>query len=224
MLENNKISIPAVTTKEKQFECYEANLPPMLRCFHIKKISGCSWVRVENYEEVDLDTDKNSYCDIEITTDWKNIQPIEKDCNAPLRIASFDIECISGDGQFPMARRKSDQVIQIGTTYTKLGESVPYRQHIVCLHPTDDVDGAVTEWYDNERDLILAWKKEIIKSDCDIMTGYNIFFFDEKYLYDRPTPHHSSPPARPSRRPRPSGRRIRTSGRARGPSRRSPAR
>ena len=36
MLENNKLNIPRVTTREKLFECYEANLPPMLRCFHIK--------------------------------------------------------------------------------------------------------------------------------------------------------------------------------------------
>ena len=185
MLDNNKINIPRVTTKEHQFKCYEANLPPMLRCFHIKKVSGCSWVKVDKYDLIDLESEKTSYCDFEIYTDWKNLDPIEKDFNAPLRIASFDIECHSVDGQFPMARRKGDQVIQIGTTYTRLGESIPYRQHIVCLDKTDDVDGAVTEWYDNERDLILAWKKEIIRSDCDIITGYNIFFFDEKYVFDR---------------------------------------
>jgi len=185
MLEQNKVNIPRVTTKDYQFKCYEANLPPMLRCFHIKKVSGCSWVRVDKYKQIDLDSEKDSHCDIELQVDWKNIEPIEKDCNAPFIIASFDIECHSIDGQFPMARRKGDQVIQIGTTCTTLGESVPYRQHIVCLDKTDPVDGVVTEWYDNERDLILAWKKEIIKSDCDIITGYNIFFFDEKYVYDR---------------------------------------
>ena len=185
MIENNKINIPRVTTKDTQFKCYEANLPPMFRCFHIRKVSGCSWVRVEKYDKVELESDKESHCNIEISTDWKNLLPIEKDFNAPLRIASFDIECHSIDGQFPQARRKGDQVIQIGTTYTKLGESVPYRQHIVCLDKTDPVEDVVTEWYDCERDLILAWKKEIIKSDCDIITGYNIFFFDEKYVYDR---------------------------------------
>lgn len=185
MLEQNKINIPRVTTKDYQFKCYEANLPPMLRCFHIKKISGCSWVSVKKYTMIESEFEKDSYCDIELQVDWKNIEPIEKDCNAPFVIASFDIECHSVDGQFPMARRKGDQVIQIGTAYTTLGKSEPYRQHIVCLDKTDDVDGVATEWYDNERDLILAWKKEIIRSDCDIITGYNIFFFDEKYVYDR---------------------------------------
>ena len=26
---------------------------------------------------------------------------------------------------------------------------------------------------------------ELINSDCDIITGYNMFFFDEKYIFDR---------------------------------------
>jgi len=185
MIEQNKIFIPRVTVKATQFNTYESNLLSMLRCFHIKKISGCSWVLVEKYEQITFEADKLSYCDIELNVDWKDLIPIEKDSNAPLRIASFDIECTSCDGQFPMARRKSDMIIQIGTTYTKLGQSMPYRQHIVCLDSTDSVDGAVTEWYNDERDLVIAWRKEIIKSDCDILTGYNIFFFDEKYIYDR---------------------------------------
>jgi DNA polymerase delta subunit 1 len=185
MLEQNKISVPGVTNGEYQFKTYEANLPPMLRWSHILKISGCSWVKTDDYKLIDDEADKESYCNIEIHVDWKGLEPIVKDFNAPLRIASFDIECNSVDGQFPQARRKGDACIQIGTTYTHVGESLPYRQHIVCLNDTDPVENCVTESYDNERDLVLAWKKEIIKSDCDIITGYNIFFFDEKYVYDR---------------------------------------
>jgi hypothetical protein len=37
----NKIEIPGVTTKPYLYKTYEANLPPMLRCFHIRNISGC---------------------------------------------------------------------------------------------------------------------------------------------------------------------------------------
>lgn len=183
-LEQNKVNIPRVTTKWVQFKTYESNLPSLLRCFHIKKISGCSWVKIDKYKEVDK-YDKISYCDIEIKTKWTNINPIEKSKNAPFIIASFDIECNSIDGQFPQARRSGDKIIQIGTTYTRLGESEPFRQHIVCLDKTDKVDNCETEWYKDERDLILAWKNEILKSGCDFLTGYNTFFFDEKYVYDR---------------------------------------
>ena len=52
-----------------------------------------------------------------------------------------------------------DKIIQIGTTYTYLGESIPYRQHIACLGETANVDGAVVEWYDDEREMVEAWKR-----------------------------------------------------------------
>ena len=184
LFEENRIYISQVVTKPYKFKTYEANLPPMLRCFHIRNISGCSWVKVDKYNTVN-EENKTSYCHHEIIVNYKNLVPIEKEVNAPLIIASFDIEVTSIDGQFPQARRKGDKIIQIGTTYTYLGESVPFRQHIVCLDETSNVNGIVVEWYDNERDLIKGWKDEIIRSDCDILTGYNIFYFDEKYIYDR---------------------------------------
>ena len=63
--------------------------------FHIKKITGCSWINVEKYKQITKEEDKVSYCDIEIHVDWRDLNYIQKDKNAPFRIASFDIECYS---------------------------------------------------------------------------------------------------------------------------------
>jgi DNA polymerase delta subunit 1 len=191
MLEENPISIMGVTKGEVQFKTYEANLPPMLRCFHIKKISGCSWVSVKKYVKIgDKTGDYESYCDIELRADWRDIMPIEKDTNAPFRILSFDIECYSSDkDKFPQARNKEDCIFQIGSTYTYVNESVPYRQHIVCLRETDPVEGSIVEWYNEEREMVKAWINEVKKNDCDIITGWNIFGFDEGYIYDRCKEH-----------------------------------
>ena len=57
------------------------------------------------------------------------------------------------DEKFPQAR-KPDKIIQIGTTYTHVGESIPYRQHIACLGETNDVKGAVVEWFYDEKDVV----------------------------------------------------------------------
>lgn len=184
LFEQSKIYIPGVLYKAYQFKTYEANLPPMLRCFHIMKVKGCGWVSVSKYNEL-FDDDKESYCDIELRVDWRNVKSIEKEVNAPLRILSFDIECNSIDGEFPQAKRPGNAVIQIGSTYTYLGESLPYRQHIVCLNDTDNVPEAIVESYQTEEEMMEGWIKEIIRSDCDIITGYNIFYFDEAYIYDR---------------------------------------
>jgi DNA polymerase elongation subunit (family B) len=185
LFEENYLFIPTLFKQPYNFKTYEANLPPMLRCFHIRDISGCSWVSVENYKQIKKEEEKKTYCDIELSVDWRKISPIQKDYNAPLRIASFDIECYSHDGKFPEAKRSQDKIIQIGTTYTYLGESDPYRQHIVCLGETDPVEGAIVEWYNDEKEMVEAWVKEIIRSDCDIITGYNIFYFDENYIHER---------------------------------------
>jgi DNA polymerase elongation subunit (family B) len=63
------------------------------------------WVSVEKFTKI-KNSMKETYCDIEINCDWRKINPIEKDFNAPLRILSYDIECYSHDGEFPQARTK----------------------------------------------------------------------------------------------------------------------
>ena len=187
-LENNEITIPSVkelSTKPVKFKLYEANLPPMFRCFHIREISGCAWVETSKYELITDENEKESRCDIEIRVDWRNLNPIVKDHNAPFRICSFDIECTSIDGEFPQAKRKGDQVIQIGATYTYIGKSIPYRHYIACLDKTSPVENAIVESCETEQELMLKFLDELNSNDADIITGYNIFFFDEKYMYDR---------------------------------------
>jgi DNA polymerase elongation subunit (family B) len=184
VLENNEVCIDN-DIYNYRFKLYEANIPSMFRCFHIRDISGCSWVKASSYNLIDEDN-KTSYCDIEIEIDWRYLSPIKKEYNAPLRICSFDIECYSDNGEFPQAKKKEDCIIQIGATYTYLGDSIPYRQYIACLNDTEKLDeNSIIETFKTERELILGFINEIISNDCDIMTGYNIFFFDEQYIYDR---------------------------------------
>jgi len=186
LFENNDVSFQNILLLNRpcRYKLYEANLPPMLRCFHIRDICGCSWVSTTDYELIEDDA-KVSHCDYEITIDWRNVNPIKKDSNAPLRIAAFDIEVNSIDGEFPQARRPGDCVIQIGITYTYLGQSEPYRQFIVCLKETSPINDINLISCDTEQELMKEFLNEIIENDCDIMTGYNTFFFDEKYMYDR---------------------------------------
>ena len=173
-------------SKPYKYKTYEANLPPMFRCFHNRNITGCSWVETSKYTHVKKKSAKESHCDIELNIQWKDLNSLTKDVNAPLRIASFDIECFSHDGQFPQANRKQDQIIQIGVTYTYLGQSEPYRQYIGCLNETTKFDETTDlRSFEDEADLIRDFRDELIRSDADIITGYNIFYFDEKYIYDR---------------------------------------
>jgi DNA polymerase elongation subunit (family B) len=185
-LETNYIDfskfIPSLRNPIK-FRLYESNLSTMLRYFHIKNISGCSWVETLEYERIIDEDIKESLCNIEIHVDWNKLIPIRKDYNAPFRICSFNIKCNSQDGLFPQAGR--DSVIQIAATYTLLGKSEPYRQYVGSLNDTLAIEGIDVKSFRTEQELLLNFLQEIKYNDCDIITGYNILYFDEKYLFDR---------------------------------------
>ena len=87
-----------------EMKLYEANIPPLLRFFHIKDISPSGWIEIpkksscENTGEL-----KNVNCDVELTTHYKNIIPLNtKETRVPYKIMSFDIEASSSHGDFPV--------------------------------------------------------------------------------------------------------------------------
>ena len=83
---------------------YEANIPPLLRFFHICDISPSGWVAIPKKKLVENKGDfKNVNCDFEFTTNYKNIIPLnEREVRVPYKIMSFDIEASSSHGDFPV--------------------------------------------------------------------------------------------------------------------------
>ena len=78
-----------------------------------------------------------------------------------------------------------DKVIQIGTTVTRFGSDEIVYKNIITLNTCDPIEGADVESYDAEDEVIMAWKDLIKRLDPDIITGYNIFGFDMKYVWER---------------------------------------
>ena len=168
---------------QSKFRIYESNIDPYLRFIHIRDLDSCGWIRIENndYEE----NDEPTTTQINICCEWNKVFKEDKIGIAPFKIASYDIECTSGDGSFPLPQRLSDKIIQIGTTFTRYGNSEPYLRTIVTLGTCDNIDGAKVISCKTERDVLIKWQQLIQDEDPDIMTGYNIFYFDAKYMYDR---------------------------------------
>jgi len=91
--------------KDTNLLLYEANIPPLLRFFHIRDISPSGWVAVPKKKGIDYSdsSDKMVNCDYIIKTDYKNIIPLnEKETRVPYKIMSFDIEASSSHGDFPV--------------------------------------------------------------------------------------------------------------------------
>lgn len=307
------------------FKAYESNIDPFLRFIHERNISPCGWVRLAatKYQENEVKTSDGE--DISRTTfnlqvKAEHVYAIEINQIAPLLIASFDIECTSSHGDFPVAKKDylkmatdliaaskdkpesitaenithwiadsfkkdtylapdvvinrvypkekvntkmhilpvlaqhaetivrlvknasirkgavqpvaddpdsaeitpaaasapalakakakptdedgplaelsqfltkrlpklaGDAIIQIGTTVTRFGSDQIIYKHIATLNTCDPIPGCEVECFESEDEVILAWKEFIRRLDPDLITGYNIFGFDMKYIWQR---------------------------------------
>ena len=82
---------------------YESNLEPFLRMLHILGVQPCGWIKVPQGKYRLNDDYLKSATTLDLEANWDDIQPHEGGSIAPLVIASFDIECTSSHGDFPMA-------------------------------------------------------------------------------------------------------------------------
>ena len=85
-------------------ELYEANIPPLLRFFHIREISPSGWVALPIKKTLEITgINKTTTCDYEYSINYKNIIPLNhKEDRVPYKIMSFDIEASSSHGDFPV--------------------------------------------------------------------------------------------------------------------------
>jgi DNA polymerase elongation subunit (family B) len=267
-------------------EIFEANLDPMLRFLHIQNLTACGWATLDGIEESELEENDVLEC-----PDYTDILPLAGPPprpTAPFLIASWDIECFSQTGDFPLAQRRyanviksflenpaittadefgrrfsaavfdskgsrseiklktlqgkkplkrsdiesflmsgqfeatinaflaarsgmkydarqeeiqklgaeldrifgkhqmpaGDPAIQIGTVLRRLG-SPESEQHIFVFPSCDPIPGAKVHVFPSEKEMIRGWCKWIAARNPDILTGFNVFGFDERYVWER---------------------------------------
>jgi len=83
---------------------YEANIPPLLRFFHMREISPSGWICLPNKKTIEIKgSDKKTTCKYEFSINFKNIIPLnDTETRVPYKICSFDIEASSSHGDFPV--------------------------------------------------------------------------------------------------------------------------
>jgi DNA polymerase elongation subunit (family B) len=83
---------------------YEANIPPLLRFFHIRDVSPSGWIALPKKKTIELTGDsQKTNCNFEYIINYKNIIPLnDKETRVPYKIMSFDIEASSSHGDFPV--------------------------------------------------------------------------------------------------------------------------
>lgn len=89
-------------------ELYESNIDPLLRFLHIRKLSPAGWMHVPKKSWRAL-SPRVSTCDRAVCVRWTDVGPPLPSASeevkgmAPMIVASFDLECNSAHGDFPMA-------------------------------------------------------------------------------------------------------------------------
>jgi DNA polymerase elongation subunit (family B) len=119
--------IQGVFRKSTKLLIYESNIEPYLRFIHKQNIQPTGWIEVEKkmYEKNKyiLPAKKNIK---DYSTDWRNIKGIDINEMAPFIIASFDIECNSSHGDFPLAKKDYEKVaIELNTLINKISAKLP---------------------------------------------------------------------------------------------------
>ena len=90
------------TAKSCKTILYEAQIPPLLRLFHIKEISPSGWIEVPRNKFKTI-KNKMTSCDYELSINYNDIIPLpQKETIVPYKICSFDIEASSSHGDFPL--------------------------------------------------------------------------------------------------------------------------
>ena len=106
-------------------ELYEANIPPLLRFFHIREISPSGWIAMPIKKTVEIKgSNKTTSCDYEFVINYKNIIALNhKEDRVPYKIMSFDIEASSSHGDFPVPIKSYKKLAtNIVDYFTKLGD------------------------------------------------------------------------------------------------------
>jgi len=117
-----KVAVPGVCCG-RLFEVYESNILPLLRFFHINDLFPAGWVSIKaGTYTINRECDSNTQINIDVA--WKNVkQPDEPVLDmAPFLIASYDIECGSSHGDFPLPKKNYLKLCQEITEYYRVNE------------------------------------------------------------------------------------------------------
>ena len=141
--------------------------------------------------QIEFDVLKDNIEGIPDHEDYKNKLP-------PILIFSFDIECANSvTGMFPSETNEGDKVILICGTKYRLGQASKPIEFVSFLLGSMDGELEIEDkWnieqenlfvykYKSEEELFEGFQGYLRESDPDLITGYNIFGFDIKYLFKR---------------------------------------
>jgi DNA polymerase elongation subunit (family B) len=151
-------------------ELYEANIPPLLRFFHIREVSPSGWIAMPIKKTTQVtELNKTTSCDYEFIINYKNVIPLNyKEDSVPYKIMSFDIEASSSHGDFPVPIKSYKKLAtNIVDYFSKLEDKSIDLNREECKKILNEIVRAA--FGKNPMDNIdLVYPKEQLKDESDL--------------------------------------------------------
>ena len=172
---NYDIKIAGIHTSPTRYKLYESNIEPFLRLMHIRELQPSGWCVIPQGKYSRNSGVLPVNCQIDVECDWKDISPYESESIAPFVIASFDIECTSSHGDFPVAKKDYRKVANdIVNLFFEQKEMEPealqtlVQEELVALF-TDAGGKHLGRAYPKEKPNIDTIRKTVTRHADDIM-------------------------------------------------------
>ena len=121
--------------EKKQYKLYESNILPFMRFMHEKGLDAAGWIKIPggNYTLNEL---KKTNCQIDIEVEWDQVEFYQNKIMSPFLIASYDIECNSSHGDFPLPiknyKKLGYEIYDNFNTFVKNNKSESLTSSIKC--------------------------------------------------------------------------------------------
>lgn len=192
---SNILSNPLKTERWGFIKCevWEDKITTVRKLLTVRNIKYSQWFQAIGYKvepELRISTLENEYM-----VEWDTAEAISEDvCKEWLtkpRVLAFDIECYSNNHRAMPSKYEAPHVAyMISCIYQRYGEPDSRRRYGIILGdcnniPKDKLDHCEIYKVTSEYSLVEAFGDVILKTDPEIITGYNIFSFDYPYLDHR---------------------------------------
>ena len=171
-----------------KLQVYENRANCVLQLTCLRQISTMGWLDFSG-TEVELHN-RVSLLAQEYTTFWKNIHPIQTPPTwiPEPTILSYDIECYSHcTTALPNPKHPSDVIFQISCVV--VGPAKIREKYLLSLGDPDESHGIHSDitvlTFPSEKLLLIGFSKLIQQLNPQLIIGYNIFGFDNRYVLER---------------------------------------
>jgi DNA polymerase elongation subunit (family B) len=107
-------------SKKHKFKVYESNLQPVLRFMHLQNLQPGGWMRIEKGDYDETQSILQSRCNVNVEVSrYTKVHNVDINTLAPVKILSWDIECTSSHGDFPIAKKSYLKVARELVEYHK---------------------------------------------------------------------------------------------------------